>query len=59
MSRHYRNHIILFTKNSILFINSAEMYGLNHLGHFRDIRKDKKGTVALSGLLKAAVPFLN
>ena len=46
MSRHYRNHIILFTKNSIWIIDSAKMYVLNHMGHFGDIRKEKKEGVA-------------
>ena len=39
MSRHYRNHIILFTKNSIWIIDSAKMYVLNHMGHFQGIIK--------------------
>ncbi len=39
MSRHYRNHIILFTKNSIWIIDSAKMYVLNHPGHFQGIIK--------------------
>ena len=39
LSRHYRNHIILFTKNSIWIIDSAKMYVLNHPGHFQGIIK--------------------
>jgi hypothetical protein len=39
LSRHYRNHIILFTKNSIWIIDSAKMYVLNHMGHFQGIIK--------------------